>query len=637
MRLSAHDRPGAVRTWALLACTTLLLAFATLAWLAASTKSPTYDEPYHALSAWTQLHRFDYRMDAEDPPLWKFLVALPNGSHALHANFDSPEWTQQPQKQWLQWQWTVNTLYETPGNDADRFVARSRAVMLAIGVGLGVVICYWAWQLGGPVAAVVAGGLFCLDPNFLAHAPLVKNDVLLSLAMAWLAIVLWRLGQGVTWMRAAGLVTAVGVMLTAKWSGVLALALVPILLSARAIAAQPWPALGRRWTSRPGRALVAAGLTLSAWTGGYTALWAAYGFRFAPTPDPNVRFDTATVRQLGHMKEVETRNGDHAPSAAELAAAPTSTFLKAMVQIEQHHLLPQSCIEGLLFTYESALVRPEYLLGEFSATGWWYYFPVAMAVKTPLATLSAFLLAAAAAAVMAVRVDYQMAGPAIDRFQRRWAILCLAIPAALYLAWAMHSNLNIGLRHVLPVYPALFVGTGWIAAEATRRWNRPTSAAAILVTLWLATTTLAAYPNYIAFFNRAAGGSRGGLHLLADSNLDWGQDLKLLARWQQQNPNRKLYLAYFGFADPRAYGIRFDRLPGTQSYGPPPQRPQPGEPCVLAVSATFLQGLYLLDPASERYYTTLAKHKPMDVLGGTIYLYQLSGKSSAKVRTQNAE
>jgi hypothetical protein len=214
-------------------------------------------------------------------------------------------------------------------------------------------------------------------------------------------------------------------------------------------------------------------------------------------------------------------------------------------------------------------------------------------------------------------------------------MLCLALPAAIYLAWAIHSNLNIGLRHVLPIYPMLFVGAGWSAAAAVRRWGWPAAATAAGLGLWLIITTAAAYPDYIAFFNRAAGGERGGLHLLADSNLDWGQDLKLLAAWQGQHPDRKLYLAYFGQVDPRSYGIRSERLPGTETYGLPPQRPRPGEPCVLAVSATFLQGLYLTDAASAWYYTTLAKHRPMDVLGGTIYLYALSGKNGGIHR--NAE
>lgn len=93
--------------------------------------------------------------------------------------------------------------------------------------------------------------------------------------------------------------------------------------------------------------------------------------------------------------------------------------------------------------------------------------------------------------------------------------------------------------------------------------------------------TLAGYPDYLAFFNLPSGGSRGGLSLLGDSNLDWGQDLPALADWQRQHPEPTLYLSYSGTADPAAYGIRYINLPGGYPYGPPPQSPR--QPGVIAI------------------------------------------------------
>src|ERR1039458_502048 len=128
-------------------CAILLIAFASLAWLAVSTKSPTWDEVDHAPAAWTHLWFHDFRLDCENPPLWKYWAALPNARNSLSADFRSPLWTDQPRHFYLEWEWCVRTLFRTPGNDGERFIARSRAMMLVLGVGLGALVGWWAWRI----------------------------------------------------------------------------------------------------------------------------------------------------------------------------------------------------------------------------------------------------------------------------------------------------------------------------------------------------------------------------------------------------------------------------------------------------------------------------------------------------------
>ena len=129
---------------------------------------------------------------------------------------------------------------------------------------------------------------------------------------------------------------------------------------------------------------------------------------------------------------------------------------------------------------------------------------------------------------------------------------------------------------------------------------------------------MASFPNYLSFFNVASVGSRGGVRLLGDSNLDWGQDLKLLADWRQKNPDGNLYLCYFGMADPAYYGIDYINLPGGYRYGPPVKFPT--GPGIIAISATHLQGIHL-DLALRDYYAPLRHARPIAVLGGSIYLF----------------
>jgi hypothetical protein len=184
---------------------------------------------------------------------------------------------------------------------------------------------------------------------------------------------------------------------------------------------------------------------------------------------------------------------------------------------------------------------------------------------------------------------------------------------------AITSNLNLGLRHVLPVYPFLFIGVGLALAEAQKRWPWGATRIGLALAFALAIESFAAFPNYIPFFNAAAGGSRGGLHLLGDSNLDWGQDLKLLAEWQQKHPDEKLYLVYFGLADPWAYKIDYVNFPGGYKYGP--QETVSTDPGVLAISATYMQGIYQEGPLRDTY-ARLENYQPIEVLGGSIYLYK---------------
>ena len=596
---------------AVAACVALLLLYTALAWSARSYKSPTYDEPYHAVAGWTHLRFHDYRLDSEDPPLWQLYAALPNGRRALSADFHSSHWLDVPARFVTQWVWCVDTLYRTPGNDPATFIARSQAMMLGVAVALGALTARWAWQVGGPVAAVVTTTLFALDPGLLGYGPLVKNDVAFTLTIAWLCYALWRLGRrpSAGWMLAIAVICAA--MLTTKFSGVLAGAIVPIILMIRVLSRRPWC----RHDSRRSRVVIVTSTIALTAVISYIGIWAVYGFRFGPSNDPSIRLNTNELAAMATFKAYAAAHDGRAPDATVLAtlAAPPSVRLERWA--ESHRLLPQPWLAGLLFTYQSALVRPAFLLGHISATGWWYYFPLAMLFKTPIATLAAVALAA----VIGIALLRRSAS------SPRWAAVCLLVPVAIYMVSAMHSNLNIGVRHVLPVWPLLMIAAGVVAAASLRRWRRATIGTLVVLGCGLLAETLHAYPDYVAFFNTAAGGERGGIGLLGDSNLDWGQDLPSLARWQKQHGDRPLYLAYFGLADPAWYGVKYTPLPGGYRFDPPPSWPSRGL-VTVAISATYLQGV-LVDPELyDTFYARFAHRPPDAVLGGTIYLFNIDAR-----------
>ena len=434
----------------------------------------------------------------------------------------------------------------------------------------------------------------------------MKNDVVASLAWLALAWALWDVGRRATAGAVARVVVLAAVPITVKYSGLLAGVLVPVVLLARAVAAESWPVLGRSVVTRSRRLAVAGGITLAAAAFTVLAVWAVYGFRFRSGPAVTDRLDIPQLVDRAVDNEVKIHPGQVGPGMA----------VRAAVFADEHHLLPEPFVGGFLFTYGQSLVRPAYLLGETSLTGWWYYFPVVMLMKTPTATL------AAALAVALVAVANRRRGGTGGR----WAAVALAAPVVVYMASALSTHLNIGLRHVLPVYPPLFVAAGWATAAAVRRWTRGAVVVAGVLFIGLTTETAVAWPHFIPFANAptlvAVDGDR--LELFADSNMDWGQDLPLLAAWRRDHRTDPLYLSYFGLADPRAYGIDYIAMPGGYGYDAPPLRmPEAGRPCWVAVSASLLQSTLYAGPGLDRYYRHLSRQRPFTILGHSIYLFRL--------------
>ena len=216
-------------------------------------------------------------------------------------------------------------------------------------------------------------------------------------------------------------------------------------------------------------------------------------------------------------------------------AVPTIAALVGWV--DTYQLLPNAFSEGFLHGQGLVQGRPSFLAGSYSNFGWWYYFPIAFLIKTPLALLALFFVGLVSSV-------------------RRGRILSLdgeaflVVPIVLFLGVAMTSTLNIGLRHILPIYPFVIV-LAVVAARALADGKAKHGPAICAVLLAAGVLEFASvYPNNLAFFNRAVGGPSNGFRYLADSNIDWGQDLKPLKGWMDRNQVAHINLAYFGVADP---------------------------------------------------------------------------------------
>jgi tetratricopeptide (TPR) repeat protein len=280
--------------------------------------------------------------------------------------------------------------------------------------------------------------------------------------------------------------------------------------------------------------------------------------------------------------------------------------------IDRYQLLPNTFTEGFLIFAQSMLPpNYAYLAGEYSNDGWWYYFPVAFLIKTPISLIALVALGT----VLLVRRRQEL-GLNNEVF--------ILVPVLIYLVVSAANTFHVGIRHLLPIYPfILLIGAAGAMMLVRRRAGRV--ALGGLMAFWVV-VFVDVYPHTLTFFNRFVGGPANGYKYLTDSNIDWGQGLKLLKKWMDQQSVPHVGLAYFGTADPAYYGIDYTQLPaatpGMNLRSIAREWTKPRLPGYVAVGATVLTGVYL-DPEWQRFYSGLRATTPVAVIGNSIFVYWL--------------
>jgi tetratricopeptide (TPR) repeat protein len=561
----AETRGHVRRRTILLTLTVFAIAFAAMRVASYTRKSATWDEPIHLTSGYAALTRGDFRIDPAHPPFARMWAALP--LLVMDVTLDTSAIDRTPNPQWLlgpdAYRFARDFLYRA--NDADRLLYAARFMIVLLGIGAGVVLFFWAYEWLGYRAAACALLFYLISPNLTAHASLVTTDAAETLFQFAAVYFLWRYCRrpGVANLAALSAGCALAVM--TKFSGVL---LVPIGIALLAIAW--WQS---RVTARQVLAVCASSLAVTV-----IGVWAIYGFRDLPSDTAGWRFDLS-------------------------GTAPDHFLTPIVAWAGARHLLPNAFLEGALYCAVSS-VQSSYLLGEYSASGWWYYFPIAFLVKTP----------AAALLFVAVGIGYLLRHRrTIDVF----SVACVIVPMVICFTVAILSGVNIGLRHILTVCVFTLLLAAVAAGRMLESRRRVVRGAFVAVTGFWIWSYSAVYPNTLTFFNRLAGGPSEGLDYLADSNLDWGQHLKSLKQWMDGVGVTHINLAYFGQADPAYYNIDATLLPGTTGRVSKPQLPG-----YVAVSATILSGVYL-PPPGRLLYSPLRRLAPVAEIGHSIYVYWL--------------
>uniref|UniRef100_Q02D94 Glycosyl transferase, family 39 n=1 Tax=Solibacter usitatus (strain Ellin6076) TaxID=234267 RepID=Q02D94_SOLUE len=541
-------------------------------------ETQTWDEGIHIVSGFSYLTLGDYSWNVEHPPLVKIMSALPLRFMGLTAHTLNAEGKRQDQVQY-----GVDFLYHNRLH-ADTILIAARAPNILLTLLFTLAVGWWTRRRYGTAAGLMAAAMCAFDPNLIAHGRYVTTDFPIT-AFFFFSCVLWveYLEQG-SYRRSLAACVAIGLALITKFSSVLLLP--PLLILYVAC-----------WIRRPREFPIRRAATAAA-----TVFAVAAAMVLVVYWPETLRCFRTSVPRLADVARRENAMGEALYRLGNWFNLPSHSYLFGLNAVADHNAGGHS----------------SYLLGMRNDKGWWYYFPVVFAVKSTMAALAAALLLLAASVWQGIR--------------RQWIspmAMGLSIPPLLYFIFSMTSGINIGMRHILPVYPFLYVGIAALLSRAAATHHAARYAMILLVALQIGECARIA-PDYLAFFNELAGGPGRGPEYLVDSNIDWGQDVKKLVHWLDQHGTRRARVYYFGNAQMRYYGVDEVGYPGALD--------QQGwydvdEYCVASV--TPLHGVYvpLADLAQLRLRQPIAK------IGWSMYVYdlrknrkleQLRGLSSAK-------
>ena len=455
---------------------------------------------------------------------------------------------------------TLSALDPAP---ARRLLFLTRLPFLVFPLGIVFLVWHWGRTLFGPWVSLVLAAAAALEPTILGHGAIVKSDVAATfgaLLFAWSA---WRYWQAPAPRRLPAVLSALVVAVLAKFTLLPLAAFALILVLAR----------GPRW------AALLVPLTV------YLAILAAYQFRAVPVEQEDLK---------------------------DLVYAGVPERVLPLVSAAARIPWPKQFVRGLLFIGGSMHHEgfPGYMLGRKIIGGEPLYFPLAWAVKFPIPLQ---ILTLAGLAALAVR---------LVRRQFRSADLFLWGSASWFFVTAVISNFHIGFRHVMPALPFFILGGGlalerWAAGRTGRRL-------ALLLLLWLAVSSLRVYPQGISYFNEWIGGAENGWKYLADSNLDWGQNLPELADYVHRHHIDRINLYLFGLDDPGHYFAPKTYFP--QPWPEPPRIP-PGSrltpaPGIYAVSFNAMAG-FLAQDGYQDYLACFRTRRPVGRAGYSIFIYEV--------------
>jgi hypothetical protein len=574
---------AATRIWARahlaeLACAALLAAMSLQMFAVISRKSITVDEIVMIPSAYYHLAAGNFQLVNEHPPLAKIIAGVPT-LFVQPNEVKAEQIAGEPGSIIEKWSY-AERFWE---NNPDIFESLSywpRVPAIILTVLLGFLIFKLARELFGPVAAVLAVALFTLEPTVLAHGRVVQTDIPATLGYLLLFFAMYRYAKNLSLKNAAWIGAAAGVALLAKFSMLLAGPVLLVFFGWMFWRAPKKGSSRRAIIIHLGLCAVVAILLINS----------GYLFQHRAIAPPDVQWIQESFPRV----------------------SGTVTFLTSLVS----HLVPADFVLGILRQIRhNSEGHPAGFLGMYSRFGWWYYFPVAFALKTTLP----FLLLTIASLAWAT---YRWVKDREARF------LWMLAPFLVYTAYVLGSRIDIGVRYYLPAYPFLFILSGAFLARAfgSLKLRRAGMFAVIALLAWIGFEAVRAYPNHISYMNQLAA-ARPHWWYLSDSNVEWGDDARGVGLYLRARGETRVRSQFLGdFIMLHHYGVQPLTLANAEGQEPDHTR-------YVAIGASFLngstvpealkiQGRWATESERQNFFDAYRRRTPEAIIGGSIYLYR---------------
>ena len=557
-------------------CFFLGILFLQLA-LTADRNSITWDEDDHVYAGYRSLKNGDFGINPEHPPMVKMVAAVPILNMALKLP-------------------TVhdNRFFKTDAflggkdfifnNDANTIVFRTRLAAALFTLLLALLVFLATREMFGTAAGFIALAILVFDPNLLAHGAVVTTDVALSCFMFATVYAYYRFSKAPSWTRLMLVAVGAGLTLASKHTGILIFPMLVMLAIYELVRGRKEGQVNTvRHAARLAGGLVAVGVLA------VVILWAFYGFRYEARPDglkltPSMQ---EFANQVSHPREVK--------------------LLNAMAK---YKLLPESYLYGLADVRIMGDFYRSYVLEKSYAHGVWFYFPIAFLVKSTATFMLLLLLAVVAIAMKKLTCWREL--------------LYLTIPPAFHFLVAMSSKMNIGVRHILPVYvfgAVLIAGAVSAFIKQDRRWAY---AVAVLIA-FQAVSSARTFPAYVAYANEFWGGPSQTYKYLTDSNVDWAQQLKSTKRYLEQRGIKDCWFVYFGegVIETNYYGVPCKPLPTMDSLWVEKKIAPPAAiDGTVLISAGDLSGFEFGEGPTLNPYEQFKHIKPTAVIDYGVFVYE---------------
>jgi len=538
--------------WPQFALFGILVASFVLMLFSARQDSLTVDEKVHISAGYLHVWEGDYTFNAEHPPLLNDI----GGLFAKIAKPNLPAMSLSDFKGEDQWQFGDLFFYQS-GNEVEKIIFWARLPFILLTLGLIYLVFLWAKTLFGEKAGILAAMLTAFCPNVLAHGRLAATDMGVAF---FFVLTIWLLRKYIfksNWQNAVLLGLSLGLVILAKFSGLLILPLV--LVGIAVVWFRGIIAVGKPIASSAGQL---AGQFLIIIIIPLILIWGVYLF--------SMRSEMLNLSQTYELSKTFSSQ-TISDTALKWFLVPFDKFAQGYQLVKEHNLSGHWA----------------YLNGQVSSRGWWYYFPYVLWYKLTLPILILFVLS-------------------LFFWRRSKEEFFLIIPPLFFLGLSMTSKIDIGIRHILLVLPFLFIFISRLA-NTKNLILRPLVALLVIAQIVVG---ILAYPNYIAYFNQIAGGSKNGLKHLADSNLDWNQNMIRFAQYAQENDIKNIYQLCWDHDSFAYYGIENEVLPASSVQG------------IVVICAEQLK---VTPEGFDLSWVT--KNPPDAIIGHTMYIWRFDKKN----------